>query len=222
MPYLPWVAELADAADIPESPLGEPHPSAVGVAAYLKGKHDMEVYPHVRIRDLNIIALVSKAYLTRILGLDGLVLLRGEGQGRPCLNLGTEEAAEKIKSLKGLGDLRLGAILSLKFSPEKIVERGSNPNLNFYLIIRFSLPLPNELVNALQRVRSEGKELYAYVLIASELNRDLVSKLGQPYIHEEEVNEFVNDVEGIVDGVILSVPKDREGLKRVLLNLRRK
>jgi len=180
----------------------------------------MEVYPHVRIKDLNIIALASKAYLARILGIDGLVLLRGEGPGKPCINLRTEEAAEKIRSLKGLNQLRLGAILSLKYSPEKVLERGINPNFSFYLLIRFSSTIQKELINVLTKIRSLGRKLYAYVLVASQSNRELVFSLGQPYVREEEVQKFVSNVEGLVDGLVLSVPKDKEGLRRVLIKLR--
>jgi len=221
-PYLPWVTELADAIDIPESPLGEPHPSAVGVAAFLKGRYDAEVYPHVRVRDLSVVALASKAYLVRILRINGLVLLRGEGAKDSCLSLTTEEAARKLRSFKGLKDLRLGAILSLKFSSEKILERGLNQHFNFFLLLRFSPSLSEGLINALSRIRSENKQVYAYVLIASELNKGLVAGLNQPYIKEGDAYEFINGVEGLVDGVVLSVPKDWDGLRRVLTRLRRR
>jgi hypothetical protein len=220
-PYMPWVVELADAVDIPESPLGIPHPNAVAVAAYLKALHDIEVYPHLRLKDLNDVSLVSLAYAVRILGIDGLVMLRGEGKGKDCLGITTEDALKKVTSVKGLAHLKIGAVLSLRYDPRSLKERLSQP-FKFFLILRYSRKLSREKSEILYQALKSGKELYPYLIISTNVNRSLVESLGQPYVRESEIRDLIEEIEGKFSGIVISVPQDREGMKRILENLRRR
>ena len=217
--YLPEVAELADAVDIPESPLGIPHPNSVATAAYLKARYGCEVIPHVRLVDLNKVSLLSLAYAAKAFGAYGLVILRGEGRA-PTWVGSSEEAALIIKGTKGLRDLRLGAILSLRYPPDKIVKRAEGP-FSFFLATRLDPRNPEEQEESLRHVRSLGKEVYPYVIVATKDNRDVISYVKQPFITEGELRDVVEGLEGLVDGVVVSVPHDREGLKRCLRILRR-
>ncbi len=220
-PYLPWVVELSDGVDIPESPLGIPHPNAVAVATYLKGVYGVRVFPHVRLRDLGEVGLISMAYAARILGIDALVLLQGEGGGRSCSERTTEEAVEYVRSFKGLEELRVGGILTLKYPAEKIVKRGLS-SLDFFLVMRYSGALSTELKEVLERIRAAGKKLYVYVLVETERNREVVESIGQPFVKDVDVPAFVEDAEEFFDGAIISVPKDREGMRMLLEVVRKK
>ena len=217
--YLPEVAELADAVDIPESPLGIPHPNSVATAAYLKARYGCEVIPHVRLVDLNKVSLLSLAYAAKAFGAYGLVILRGEGRA-PTWVGSSEEAALIVKGTKGLRDLRLGAILSLRYPPDKIVKRAEGP-FSFFLATRLDSRNPEEQEESLRHVRSLGKEVYPYVIVATKDNRDIISYVKQPFITEGELRNVVEGLEDLVDGVVVSVPHDRKGLKRCLHTLRR-
>lgn len=217
--YFPEVVELADAVDIPESPLGVPHPNSVATAAYLKAKYGCEVIPHVRLADLNKVSLLSLAYAAKAFGAYGLVILRGEGRAPDWIG-SSEEAALIIKGTKGLKDLRLGAILSLRHPPDKIVKRVEGP-FNFFLATRLDLRNPEGQEESLRHARSLGKEVYPYVIVATKDNREVISYVKQPFITEGELRDAVERLEGLVDGVVVSVPHDREGLKRCLRKLAR-
>ncbi len=217
--YFPDVAELADAVDIPESPLGIPHPNSVATATYLKARYGCDVIAHVRLIDLNKVSLLSLAYAAKTFGAYGLVLLSGEGR-RPEWVGSSEEAALIIKGTKGLQGLRLGAILSLRFPPDKVMERVEGP-FNFFLATRVDPRNPEEQGEPLRRARALGKEVYPYVIVATKGNRDVISYVKQPFVTEGELRDVVEGFEGIADGVIVSVPHDREGLKRCLRTLRR-
>ncbi len=217
--YVPDVIELADAIDIPESPLGIPHPNSVATAAYLKARYGCEVIPHVRLTDLNKVSLLSLAYAAKAFDVYGLVILRGEGHVPDWVS-SSEEAALIIKGTKGLRDLRLGAILSLRHPPDKIVKRVEGP-FSFFLATRLDLRNPEEQEKSLRHARSLGKEVYPYVIVATKDNRDVISYVKQPFITEGELRDVIERLEGLVDGVVVSVPHDREGLKRCLRKLAR-
>jgi len=217
--YFPEVAELADAIDIPETPLGIPHPNSVATAAYLKAKYGCEVIPHVRLVDLNKASLLSLTYAAKTFGSYGLVILTGEGRA-PSWVRSSEEAALIIKGTKGLKDLRLGAILSLRHPPDKILERVKGP-FSFFLVTRLDPRNPEEQGKTLRRARLLGKEVYPYVIVATKDNKDVISYVKQPFITEDELRGVVEGLEGLVDGVVVSVPHDREGLKRCLRTLTR-
>lgn len=220
-PYMPWIVELADAVDIPESPLGIPHPNAVAVAAYIKALHDIEVYPHIRLKDLNDVSLISLAYAVRILGIDGLVMLRGEGGGKNCSGITTEDALEKVTGVKGLTQLKIGAVLSLRYDLRSIRERLYKP-FKFFLVLRYSSMLSGEKSELLSKAIKSGKELYPYLIISTDVNRSLVRSIGQPYVEESSVGKVVEEIESRFSGVVISVPQDRGGMKRILEFLRKR
>ncbi len=217
--YFPEVAELADAVDIPESPLGIPHPNSVATAAYLKARYGCKVVPHVRLVDLNKVSLLSLAYAAKAFGAYGLVILTGEGRA-PLWAGSSEEAALIIKGTKGLRDLRLGAILSLRYPHDKIRERVEGP-FSFFLATRLDPRNPEKQGELLRYVKLLGKEVYPYVIVVTKGNRDVISYMKQPFITEGELRDVVGSLEGLVDGVVVSVPHDREGLKRCLRILTR-
>ncbi len=220
-PYLPWVAELADAVDIPESPLGVPHPNSLAVATFFKTRYNIRVYAHLRVKDLNEVALLSQAYAVKTLGIDGLVLIRGEGGGRECSNLTTEDAAAIIRSTKGLKNLRIGAILSLKYRPEEIMKRAAR-EFDFFLVIRFPEKVSEDLRSLLTRIKRLGKAVYTYVIVRTEVNKEIVDGLNQPFVMKNNLQGLITEIEDVVDGVILSVPKDREGLRNILEELKKR
>lgn len=220
-PYLPWIMELVDAVDIPESPLGVPHPNSIAVAAFVKARYGMRVYAHMRVKDLNEVALLSHAYAVKTLGIDGLVLIHGEGRGNRCNSLTTEEAVTVIRSTKGLENLRIGAILSLKYSPEEIMKRVTR-EFDFFLIIRFPAKVNEELHSLLKGIKGLGKKVYTYIIVRTDVNKEIVEGLNQPFVMKANLKTFINEIEDVVDGVILSVPKDGEGLRKILKELKKR
>ncbi len=217
--YLPDIAGLADAIDIPESPLGIPHPNSVATAAFIKAAYGCEVIPHVRLADLSEVSLLSLAYAARAYGAYGLVILRGEGGGGSFAS--SEDAAKAVHSAKGLEGLKLGAILSLRFNDGDILTRAAG-SFEFFLVTRLNPRNPLGRAEVLEAVRGLGKEVFPYIIVATPENADVVTRVGQPCVNEERLPELVEVLEGVVDGVIVSVPHDRAGLLRCLKALRRR
>ncbi len=53
------------------------------------------------------------------------------------------------------------------------------------------------------------KELYPYVLVATESNIKILSRINQPYIAASELPDYLRGLKGIVDRIILSIPCER-------------
>ncbi len=190
---------------IPEGPGGYPGLFSIATAMYIKYNYGVGVYPHIRLYDVNRLALLSIANAVREYGLDGLVLLRGDKpwKGRIVEDIGSEEALELLKRKKYGFDK--GLILSLNYPVEKILER-IKLGADFYLVINYSVEKHGKLVEASREARGRGSRIYVFILLGIGRNRELFRKLGQPYIEPEELKNAMNDLDSIVDGYVLSSP----------------
>ncbi|HIP56720.1 MAG TPA: hypothetical protein EYH02_01410 [Ignisphaera aggregans] len=211
--YAKAVANYVDGFDIPESPMGVPRPSSTVVGAVLKRVlgHDYTVVSHVRLSDINPVALASTVMGAEVAELDGVLLTVGDKPvyGSSVNQLSSEQAAEFLRSI-GVR-IALGAILSMRYELNAIRSRVEKP-FDFFYALRVSIDSIEKLSRVSEIVTGLGKKLYAYAIIATQRNREFIEKeLRQPYIELPKLSEFVEHVQDLVNGVIISCPLDREG-----------
>ena len=203
-----------DAIDIPEVPMGRPLASAAVLSAHLQAIYpDTEFIPHVRVIDLNRVGLLSIIAGLGVAGIRETVLLRGDDpvEGSIVEDLTVEEAAllvrERLKTYP-----RLGAMLSMRFPIEAMEKRLEAP-FDFYMVLR-ALHDPRKLVKVSTIAQAKGKLLYAYVIVAGSRNRELLKRMlgDQPIYSVEEVENVIDQLSGLVDGIIISSPGDYQAL----------
>lgn len=198
---------------IPEGPGGYPGLFSLATAVYIKHSHGAGSIPHVRLYDINRLALLSIANAVAEYELDGLVLLRGDKpvEGGIVEDIGTEEAISLLKK-KGYR-FPIGVILSLNFPPEEI-KRRIELGADFYYVINYA-PWKNEVLKDIAREAwSRNLKVYVFLLLGIGRNRKLFMKLGQPYIEGDRLGDALRSLNNIVDGVILSSPFEPiEGLR---------
>ncbi len=206
---------LVDCFDVPESPLGYPGINSVASCVYLKTRYGICCFAHVRLYDVNTIALHSLAKAAETFGIDGLVLTMGD---RPKIGSTVNElnTISAINSLRERNhNIRIGALLSLRYTLNDIINR-LRISADFFLVLRLSLETLDKYRKVYKIAKDLGKELYPYLIIATDSNRKILSKINQPYIEINEVEEFLNEIKYYVDGIILSVPLEREKLRNIL------
>ena len=84
------------------------------------------------------------------------------------------------------------------------------------LCLDFSEENLDKFAKVSEKAKSLGRKLYPYVIVATERNIDLLSKIGQPYVTLDRLELFLTKIKHLVNGIIVSCPKDRRGLIKAL------
>ncbi|MET1160078.1 MAG: 5,10-methylenetetrahydrofolate reductase [Thermoprotei archaeon] len=190
---------------IPEGPGGYPGIFSVATAMYIKLRYGYRVLPHIRLYDINRLALLSIANAVKEYRLDGLVLLRGDKpwKGSIVNDISSEEALQLLRK-KGYG-FPIGMILSLNYSLDDIVKR-LELRADFYHVINYGTGREELLSRVYREAKKWGVKLYTFILLGLRENEELFKKLGQPYIKPEELRDQLVLLSSISDGVVLSSP----------------
>ncbi len=207
--------DYIDGYDIPESPLAMPAPNSALSALYIRLKFNVDVIPHIRLYDINKIALLSITYGLTVFGINKVVLTRGDKPKDAVIvdELRTEDAVELLKSRNP--KLKVGSIISLRYSLEDILKR-LNSAADFFLILRFSNEYMDKYEELVKLSRKLGKELYVYVIIATKRNLSIINRIGQPYIKFENLDSFLSTYHDVLNNIIVSIPGDHESVVDVL------
>ena len=213
---------VVDAIDIPEAPMGKPIAHAAILASYIKARYGIDTVPHIRVIDVNTVGLLSILGGLKATGIGEAVLLRGDAPivGSEVRDLSVETAAEIAVEKLGRNP-QLGAMISLRYPLEAITDRLNAP-LSFYLILRPGYSL-EKLRQVSRLARSLGKQLYAYVIVASNKNYNKLKNMliGQPVYSVGEATRFVEKIRDLVDGILVSSPGDVDAISEAARQIKR-
>lgn len=194
--------------DIPESPMGQATASSIAVAAYLRGTGIRCVLPHVRICDLNKLALLSIAKAARAIGAWGLLITYGDLPSiGSCTGFFTS-SIEAVEFVRGSIRLppRLGTVLSLRYPLPEVLARLRSP-ADFFLVLRLGESTWDKFVSVGEEASRLGKVLIPYVIVETKTNRDVITALKQPVVGMSELSDWVGRVCQVVGNVLLSLPE---------------
>ncbi len=208
------VASYVDGFDVPEAPMGIPRPSSVVIGTVLRQAlgYGYKVIAHVRLGDVNPVALASLVMGAEIAELDGVLITVGDrpAYGTFVNQMYTDRAVEFLRNDVGVR-ISLGAILSLRYDFNAIGSRVRKL-FDFFHVIRVSRNSIDALSRVSEMVAALGKKLYTYIIVATPRNREFIeSELRQPFIEISELRDFVDYIRDLVSGVIVSCPLDKEG-----------
>ncbi|MEM0112786.1 MAG: hypothetical protein QXS56_04180 [Fervidicoccaceae archaeon] len=200
--------------DIPESPLSIPSANSIVIGSILKQQcPKAEIFSHIRLSDLNPISFISLVSAANLTGIDAVFVTSGEKDERGFKSqITTEEALSLAKNYKL--EKKLGAIISMRYDEQKILERLS---LGFkkFLILRMTM----EEIEKLERISERGRELkielYPYIIIKTEKNLSIIERISQPSYDASTVKNVLDKIEGLVSGVIISTAGDIKFLKNL-------
>ncbi|MET1128096.1 MAG: methylenetetrahydrofolate reductase [Thermoproteota archaeon] len=209
-------AEL-DGIDLPEAPMGVPVGSAPVIAAYLHAKYGVKVVPHLRVTDMNSNAIVNVARALALLGVDRLVLIRGDepALGRIVEDVSVERAAQLVKKFTK-SKLKVGALLSPRYPLGLVEERVKSEDIDFFLMLR-PLHSHERLKKVRVMVERAGKKLLAYIIVKTPRNAGVLSKIlrDQPTYAVNEVLDIADKLAGYTDGFVISAPHDLQAAVRL-------
>ncbi len=219
------VRHLIDKVFVPEAPLGYPRAHAIAVAHVIQESLEVPSIASVRTVDVNANALVSLLGAAVLLGIEGVVITRGDPPafGNTVNDVGTEEAIRIARLDHRLKLLKLGVVVSLAKGYSKISERLLGLDIDFALLSRVwnRDQLKHEVFS---EARRKGIKLITYIVVAKGNEKEKVFKLleGHQRVFEpSEVETFVKELEGLVDGILITSPLDHMAFVEAVERVRR-
>ena len=133
----------------------------------------------------------------------------------------SEEARDFIREKVKTKNLKLGCLLTARRSIEETLQRVREP-WDFVYFMR----LTDDSFDSLKAVSAEckklNKPLFAYFLVGTEKNKEIVKIIGWPTAATmETVEEKASKLVGLVDGIIATCAGDAEGDKLMLQKLQK-
>jgi hypothetical protein len=217
--------DLVDGWNVTDSAAGVPAPSGTVVSCLLKAKYpDKMVVPIFIMHYKGPVEVGGLALAADVIGLDGLALTMGDvpKYGEPIKMLkSSEEARDFLRTTVRVKNLKLGCLLTARRSVEETIARAREP-WDFIFFMR----LEDKSFPALEQVAKECKRLnkpiYAYFLVGTPKNTEIVKMIGWPVTTTmDHVEEYAAKLEGLVDGIIATCAGDPEGDKELLGKLQK-
>jgi len=205
---------------ITDSVLGIPRISPVSTGSFIRNSNsEIEIMASLRVRDRNLTSLTQNVYDTILLGLDGLLILKGDAPP-----LGPKDSglipSQIIKYFKELGfDKKLDFYLSLPTNPDfkKIQKKIDSQPTGFITQVVDSVDQVSRIVDNL---KPQGFKIIPCVLLPSEKNLKSAEFLNLNWSdYEENVVDFIKKIHELTGEVLISSPNDFKGAQEIFSKL---
>ena len=219
------VKDLVDGWNVTDSAAGMPAPSGTAVSCVLKTKYpDKTVIPIFILHYKGPVEVGGLALAADAVGVDGLILTMGDvpKYGEPIKMLkSSEEARDFLLTEVRLKRLKLGCLLTARRPAEEGIKRVRDA-WDFAFFMRLedkTFPILEQIAAECRRL---NKPIYSYFLVGTPRNAEIVKMIGWPVTTTmEHVEEYVEKLEGIVDGIIATCAGDHEGDIELLKKLQK-
>jgi hypothetical protein len=217
--------DLVDGWNVTDGAGGFPAPSGIVVSCLLKNKYpDKIVIPIFILHYKAPVEVAGLALASDVIGLDGLTLTMGDipQYGEPIKMLkSSEDARDFVRTTAKVKNVQLGCLLSSRRSGEDNILRVRNP-WDFVLFMRLDETTLPKLKHVAHECKRLNKPIYAYVLVKTEKNAKVIQMIGwKPTTTFDNAEAFVSNLEGIIDGIIVTCAGDPEGDKELLRRLQK-
>lgn len=233
--------DLIDGWNITDSAGGIPAPSATAVACVLKAKYPNKiVIPMLITNYKGPVEVGATALAAEANGLDGMVpdpgdapkyghLIRTREDGS-CQILADPDEVNKYRRSTGPAEegrnflrnmikirrLKLGCLLTARRPVEDSIARIKDAwDFSFFLRLQEeSLPKLKQIAVECKRL---DKPIYPYFVVETPKNKKTLERIGWPSSTTlDRAEEFVADLEGVVDGIISTCLGDLAGDRQLL------
>ena len=203
-----------------DSVLGIPRISPLTIGALTrKAEQTLEITASLRVRDRNVTSLTQSVCDAILLGLNGVLVLRGDAppKGPQDSGLIPSQVVKDFNEL-GFGD-KIDLFLSLPNYPVfgKIQKKIDAQPAGFVTQVIHSV---DEVARIVDNLKPQGFKIIPVVLFPSEKNKKSAEFLKLDWTnYENSVEEFIREVQRLSGDVLLTSPNDFAGAKAVLEKL---
>lgn len=205
---------LADSIHLTDSVLGIPRISSVSAAHEIVKLHPgIKLRCSIRVRDRNLSAITQLVSDAIMLGIDGLLIVKGDKPVRPSIDSGLH-ASEVVKILneQGFGD-KIKLFLSVPCNPilDKIRKKVEAKPYGF---ITQSISSLHDLRNIVDHAKSNNIRVTSTIMVPSLKNEESAKMIDLDWKeYENDVYSFIKQAHSMCGEVLLTSPKSfNEGI----------
>lgn len=200
---------FCDGIHLTDSVLGIPRISPITTGAIIRSKGlKLNITASLRVRDRNITALTQSIYDAVLLGLDGILILKGDTPPR-----GPKDSklvpSQVVRHFKELGfDKNLDFFLSIPANPdfEKIQKKIEvEPNGFVTQVIQE----PDQVFRIVDRLKPQGFKIIPCIMVPSEKNSKSAKMLKIDFDkYKEDTLSFISEIYKSTKDVLITSPND--------------
>jgi homocysteine S-methyltransferase len=215
------ISELCDGIHLTDSVLGIPRISPITTGAIIRNDGlKLDVTASLRVRDRNITALTQSVYDAILLGLDGLLILKGDEP--PA---GPKDSklvpSQVVRHFKKLGfDKNLDFFLSIPAEPDfnKIQKKINAEPTGFVTQV---IQSPDQVYRIVDKLKPQGFKVIPCVMIPSKNNAKSAKMLKIDFSeYEEIVLDFIREITKTTKDILITSPNDFVAAHQVLVSLK--
>ena len=204
-----------------DSVLGIPRISPITTGAIIRNDNaKMDITASLRVRDRNITALTQSVYDAILLGLDGLLILKGDEP--PA---GPKDSklipSEVVKHFTKQGfDKNLDFFLSLSANPDfdKIQKKIDAEPTGFVTQV---IQSPEQVHRLVDELKPQGFKVIPCVMIPSPKNTNSAKMVGINFAqYEEIILDFIQEIRKSAKDILITSPNDFKASLKVLSQLK--
>lgn len=200
-----------------DSVLGIPRISPLTIGALTrKTEQTLEITVSLRVRDRNLTSLTQSVCDALLLGLNGILVLRGDTppKGPKDSGLIPSQVVKDFNEL-GFGD-KIDLFLSLPNYPvfDKIQKKVDAEPVGFVTQVVHSI---DEVERIVDKLKPQGFKIIPVVLFPSEKNKKSAEFLKLDWSnYENSIQDFIKEIQKLAGDVLLTSPNDFVGAKSML------
>lgn len=216
------ISSLCDGVHLTDSVLGVPRISPITTGAIIRNDGiKIDITASLRVRDRNITALTQSVYDAILLGLDGLLILKGDEppKGPKDSKLVPSDVVRHFKDL-GFGR-NVDFFLSIPAEPDfaKIQKKIAAEPTGFVTQV---IQSPEQVERIVDELKPQGFKIIPCVMIPSANNEKSAKMLGIDLsAYEECVLEFISSICKTAGDVLITSPNDFASAQKALAGIKR-
>ena len=194
---------------ITDSVLGIPRVSPLTLAALIRNfSKKIELTISLRTRDRDLVALTQSVSNAVLLGLNGVLILKGDASANGPKDSGLIPS-KVVKDLNALGfDKNIDLFLSLPSNPDfnKIGKKLDAEPAGFITQVIHS---EYQVTRIVDELKPQGFKVIPCILLPSEKNANSAKFLNLDWSdYQQNVLDFIKKIHGIAGDVLISSPND--------------
>ncbi len=208
------LASLADSIHLTDSVLGIPRVSSIGAAhEIIKLHRDIKLRCSIRARDRNLSAITQLVSGAIMLGIDGLLIVKGDKPERPSIDSGLYPSdVVKILNEQGFGD-KIKLFLSVPNNPDlnKIQKKVEAQPYGF---ITQSISSLVHLQKIVDHAKSNSIRVIPTIMVPSPKNRESATMIKLDWReYENDTYSFIRRASDMCEEVLMTSPNSfNEGI----------
>ncbi|WP_052347706.1 methylenetetrahydrofolate reductase [Candidatus Nitrosotenuis chungbukensis] len=215
------ISKYCNGIHLTDSVLGVPRISPITTGALIRNDGlKINITASLRVRDRNLISLTQSVYDAVLLGLDGLLILKGDEppEGPKDSKLAPSEVVKYFKDL-GFGE-NLDFYLSIPASPnfDKIQKKIDVAPTGFVTQV---IQAPEQVFRIVDRLKPQGFRIIPVIMVPSEKNAKSFAMLGVDQAKfKDRFVDFVTEIHKSTGDVLITSPNDFRAASEVLEQLK--